>query len=195
MRRILTAICIGVAITVVLWWVYIFLSPNWLWVSYDTLQVADGMVGTPSPEVAFNANYYQSILIEWDRTLWQRNSSGGWDDICYTTGRAARYPGGISAKTTVYGLFDERDCAKNLTAGEYYIEDNISWDNVIRRTVFVESDPFIIDPAPAPVVPPRSRVVVPAPTPPPVVVGPPPIRVRHTHQHAKTPFPFNLFFH
>jgi hypothetical protein len=171
-----------VVLGVIAWWIYIFAAPPWFWITYNSLEISDSVKGGSSPTVTRDLVYHQSVLVEWDRTLYHNIGDDDWEPICEDEGKGNRYPGYVSSVTSVANFMGLRPCAVDLPEGEYYIEDNLQWSDPLPRYVSVESETFDIDasveapPNPAPIH--RKPVFIPPPAP-----TPAPAPIRHIHKH------------
>ena len=174
-------------VLVIAWWGYSALMPASVWVGYSALTISDATADGPSPQVDPSLQFHQTVLLRWNRTLLKAYAAGDWTPVCTNGGEGARYAGSSAPATTLDAFFDSRPCAKKLEAGEYYVEEDMEWDDLVVRQLVVESNIFQVDERE---VTPRRQAAPAAPAP----EQPRPRRVRKRPPAPRFPWPFSFIF-
>lgn len=166
----------------VAWYAYAQFLPSSLWVSMSGIKVPDGTFGGPSPIASAAVEYHKTMLIRWHRTLLKLGEPDDWVPVCITEGEGIRYAGYVPPPTSLEELFANMPCAKALPIGEYYLEVDIEWNDLVARSAFAESNVFVVS----------QGLRLREPAPPPDEPKP-----RHVHKRPPAPklmWPFSVFF-
>lgn len=165
----------------VLWVLYSAFAPASLWISAATLEVDDSTVGV-SPTVKLDVYYQKQMFVHWHHGLIRAADD---EVICGLEGAGEVYSGAQTTRTTIGDLFEDSLCARSLPAGDYSVEIVLEWNDMVSRSLPIESNIFTIHPA----APRRPVVIAPA-----VPQARAPHRYR-AHPASSLPWPLSLLVH
>lgn len=167
---------------VALWVGYAAFAPASLWISSATLDVEDSTVGV-SPPVKLYVDYQKQMFVHWHRGLIRAADD---EVICGLEGADEAYSGSQTSHTTINDLFEDSPCAKSLAPGDYSVEIVLEWNDIVARSLPIESNIFTVHPAVRAVRPASAPAVVAAPE-----------RARHYRAHpaSSLPWPLSLLVH